>query len=95
MIDYLKFDIELSEWDVIPDLVKSGVLRNIKQIGFEIHREKHSPSKVNRLLSLLTYHGFRKWHFHFNRSCPLYVRKLGRNTYKCIELYFLNKRFFQ
>ena len=37
VIDYLKMDIEHSEWNVIPDIIKSGMLRKIRQLGVELH----------------------------------------------------------
>jgi len=38
MIDDLKIDIiEFGEWTVLPQLVKSGELVNVRQMGVEIH----------------------------------------------------------
>jgi len=37
IIDYLKFDIEGGEWNVIPELIKSGILDKVRQMGIEIH----------------------------------------------------------
>ena len=38
MIDYLKFDIEGSEWKAIPEMAQSGILKKyVKQIAFESH----------------------------------------------------------
>lgn len=36
-IDYLKFDIEGGEWNVIPELIESGILDKVRQLGIEIH----------------------------------------------------------
>lgn len=37
IIDYLKIDIDWEEWAVIPDLIESGILDRVRQIGMEIH----------------------------------------------------------
>ena len=37
IIDYLKMDIEFGEWDVFPELMKSGELSRVRQMGVEIH----------------------------------------------------------
>ncbi|XP_055872914.1 uncharacterized protein LOC106063978 isoform X1 [Biomphalaria glabrata] len=36
-IDYVKMDIEYSEWDVLRQVVRDGALKNVKQLAFEIH----------------------------------------------------------
>ena len=52
IIDYLKFDIEGGEWNVIPDLIKSGILDKVRQMGIEIHL----PNEGNQTLSELQKH---------------------------------------
>lgn len=37
VIDYLKIDIESEEWDVIQELIESGILDRVRQMGVEIH----------------------------------------------------------
>jgi hypothetical protein len=37
IIDYLKIDIESSEWIVLPQIIESGMLQNVRQLGVEIH----------------------------------------------------------
>ena len=93
LIDYLKFDIEASEWKAIPNMVKTGVLRNVKQIGFEIHTHGHSVTEVYDLLESLVQKGFRKWHYHFNPACSFTIKKVGLKSSKCIELYYINTHF--
>ena len=36
-IDYLKIDIESAEWKVIPQIIKSGMLKKVRQLGIEFH----------------------------------------------------------
>ena len=37
VIDYLKMDIEKTEWDVLPQLISSGMLAKVRQLGVEFH----------------------------------------------------------
>ena len=37
IIDYLKMDIEGSEWEVIPQIQGSGMLKKVRQMGVEFH----------------------------------------------------------
>ncbi len=37
IIDYLKLDIEGDEWDVLPEMIASGSLSKIRQLGVELH----------------------------------------------------------
>jgi len=46
VIDYLKIDIEFGEWDVLPEVMKSGeLLAKVRQMGLEIHLHKNDPLK--------------------------------------------------
>lgn len=37
VIDYLKIDIERAEWDVLPQILQSGMLSKIRQLAVEFH----------------------------------------------------------
>ncbi len=37
IIDYLKIDIEFLEWIALPQIIQSGMLLNVRQLGVEIH----------------------------------------------------------
>ena len=74
-------------------MVNTGVLRNVKQLGFEIHTLGHTPTEVYNLIELLVKAGFRKWHFHLNPVCSFTIEKVGLKSSKCIELYFINTHF--
>lgn len=41
IIDYLKIDIETAEWNVLPEIMKTGQLDSVKQMGLEIHNQRH------------------------------------------------------
>ena len=58
IIDYLKMDIESSEWVVLPHLISSGMLAKVRQLGVEIHfanrydTREEMISRVNVLKSV-------------------------------------------
>ncbi len=53
IIDYLKIDIEYSEWIALPQIIKSGMLSYIRQLGIEIHVDPHKSVSENRELAKL------------------------------------------
>ena len=36
-IDYLKMDVEFSEWPALYDMIRTGLLQNVRQLVMEIH----------------------------------------------------------
>ena len=42
IIDYLKIDIESAEWDVLPQLIPSGMFAKVRQLGVEFHLRNDS-----------------------------------------------------
>ena len=48
IIDYLKIDIEFAEWRVIPDLIKTGMIKRIRQLHIEIHLTKGDSLELMR-----------------------------------------------
>lgn len=49
VIDYLKFDIEWGEWNVIPELIESGILDKVRQMSIEIHLTNGINADLNDL----------------------------------------------
>ena len=86
-------DIEGSEWRSIPDMAQNGLLKNIKQIGFEIHRFYEGTTHMYNLIRILHQHGFRKWKTNFNQHCAYIQKNTKEITSRCIEMYLLNMHF--
>ena len=63
MIDYLKIDIEYSEWDSLEAIIKhdvikrvtSGVLANIKQLGIELHTREINKMHTSSVKDYIHY----------------------------------------
>ena len=52
-IDYLKIDIEGAEWDVLGDVMASGMLARVRQLGVEIHLSPANYSVIARRARIL------------------------------------------
>ncbi|XP_070204718.1 probable methyltransferase-like protein 24 [Littorina saxatilis] len=68
-IDLLKIDIESSEWQVIRNILDTGVLRQVKQLLLEWHIFPDTPPrkeyvKLAEVLDELKAAGFRSFHRH-------------------------------
>ena len=95
VIDYVKMDIERSEWDSLPNMMNDGVLNKVKPLGFEIHtntRSKRWRSRLN-LLKRLERLGFRKLYSHQNPACTRRSRDGKILISECIEMVYINTKF--
>ncbi|KAL4216675.1 hypothetical protein ACF0H5_024398 [Mactra antiquata] len=107
-IDYLKFDIEYKEWDVIPNLIQDNVLSNVKQIGFEFHLQvppltvdwDQGVSEMDfieklKILDSLYEVGFRKFNYRLNPFCMYKSVVTEKSRSKCYEMHFVNLDFIE
>lgn len=60
IIDYLKMDVEFAEWTALPQIIESGMLANVRQLGAEFHLPVDEPienyrakAKILRSLELM------------------------------------------
>ncbi|XP_045164955.2 probable methyltransferase-like protein 24 [Mercenaria mercenaria] len=63
VIDVLKIDVEGAEWNALPDMFQSGVLKYVKQLSIEIHVGERNVGDVSvsqqiKILRRLYEHGF-------------------------------------
>ncbi|XP_021355930.1 methyltransferase-like protein 24 [Mizuhopecten yessoensis] len=99
-IDIIKMDIEFSEWEAIPDMVASGVLKNVRQLNFEFHSSPNPDesfrSKMTALRGLSD-QGFRLFWSHPNikGGNPTPFSVTGRQVSSCYENSFLNTNFIK
>ncbi|KAK2142325.1 hypothetical protein LSH36_970g00086 [Paralvinella palmiformis] len=92
MIDYLKMDVEGSEWPSLEAMFKEGFLtKYVKQIGIENHSYlfRKSPKRFLTILAKLEELGFRKWNVHWNMHC-LRKKKNTLSITLCTEVYYIN-----
>jgi hypothetical protein len=70
IIDYLKIDIEYSEWTALPQIIMSGMLPYIRQLGIEIHLDPHKSIDQHRewakILRLIEKYGMIRFDSKYN-----------------------------
>jgi len=90
-------DVEGGEWSILESVFQSGVLANVKQLGFEIHTMSMASTTVKtffehwKTLKRLETFGFRRWYWHFNFYGAYIYR--GRARSCCYELVYINVNF--
>lgn len=96
-IDYLKMDIEGSEWGSLQTMLRSDVLSRVKQLGFEIHMKQNTSLPVMykywTILHQLEKQGFRRWYWAMNfQGSSIYMVSTGSRSY-AYEMVYINVRF--
>ncbi len=101
IIDYLKIDIESEEWNVIPQLIESGILDKVRQMGVEIHlthREnenlKDFRKEANILYRLETEGGMTRFDSKLNAFSNVTFKEMGNLTgYYAHEIAWFNRKY--
>jgi len=101
IIDYLKFDIEGGEWNVIPDLIKSGILGKVRQMGIEIHLTNEGNQtlpelrrNVKILHTLEKLGGMIRFDSKLNGISRVTFKKMANMTgYFAFEMAWYNKKY--
>jgi len=97
IIDYLKFDIEQSEWPSIDSMIATGALSRVRQVAIEIHPpgmmrwtlEKYHTAFQR--LKQLEEAGMRRWYIAMN-SYDIRRTANGLRTC-CYEIVYINTNF--
>jgi len=55
IIDYLKIDIEWQEWEVLKQILKSGMLEKVRQLSVEFHLPNQDVSTLDKYLTIDDY----------------------------------------
>ena len=100
-MDYLKIDIEYSEWAALESMIQDHALENVKQLGIEIHDKLLSKENTlvadykhyYNLLNTLTERGWRKWKVHRNQRGLYNSRLTGDRRTCCFELHYVNIKY--
>ena len=108
-IDYLKFDVEYTEWKILKNMLSDNSLDNVKQMGFEMHtpeflgkfQNKNTPThatvndyiKMVDLLKGLEKKNFRKFNHRRNPFCEYKATYAEKIFYSCYELHYVNMNF--
>ena len=99
-----KFDIEYWEFESLNQVIRSGVLRQVKQLAFELHMPIFQRRGISALLYQTTYEmllelerqGFRKFRCDINKTHNYTnTRTARRSPGCCFEMYYINLRFMK
>ena len=98
-----KFDIELWEFESLNQVIRSGVLRQVKQLAFELHMPIFQTGGISALLYQTMYEmllelerqGFRKFRSDTNRANIYTNIRTGRRSPGRFEMYYINLRFLK
>ncbi|XP_057368161.1 uncharacterized protein LOC130689152 [Daphnia carinata] len=97
VIDYLKIDIELDEWEIIPQIIKSGMLAKIRQLAVEIHLSiKDSPERMRdrvRIIRSLEEAGMVRFDSKMNPWFSGTFKLLGLSGPRGYEIAWYNNKF--
>lgn len=99
-IDYLKVDIDLDEWAVLPEIIQSKMLDNIRQMGIEIHlkdsgRSLNEYREAVKILSTLENQGMVRFDSKCNPATFSYFSQLGVKGCLAYEISWYNNKFFK
>ncbi|XP_070555793.1 uncharacterized protein [Ptychodera flava] len=100
VIDVLKFDIEGSEFECLPQMIESGVLASVKQLVFEIHMVKPIMKRVidscQHLAALQQEHSFELWYsFEPFAIQNHHFGEFSGSNYATFELGLVNTHFLK
>lgn len=108
IIDYLKIDVEYNEWSSLLTMLREGSLRNVKQIGMEIHtrvlfKNELTITHIDRdeyfiwygILYELEKQGFRRYKYHINPMSETLLNSQKETISCCLELYYININFLE
>ena len=86
-IDILKMDVEFAEWEALPTMIATGLLKNVVQLYIEFH----GNGDVNKLVVLrqLYDEGFRIFWMHRNPVEACRTKVYYSIYYTCWEVYFV------
>ena len=98
-IDYLKFDVEFSEWDALVSMLDEGCLGNIKQLSLEAHAWGDTDSNYTLFwkgLHGLENFGFQKWRL-LNRNWRCFKPKDAPQERRCpqTDMNFINANYMK
>ncbi|XP_074655360.1 putative methyltransferase-like protein 24 isoform X2 [Tubulanus polymorphus] len=105
IIDYLKIDVEYSEWDSIETMLKDGTLRHqVKQLGIEYHLPELNQGLYGRstrlslgreiaIFNTLEQHGFKLYFSHMNPTGGFFSSITRTDKHCCNEVYYINTNF--
>jgi len=102
IIDYLKIDVESYEWKVLPQIIESGMLDRVRQIGIEFHLPTARNTTLSdlralvRIVKSLEDHGMIRFDSKLNpNSEGIIYPMIDKRDYSCYEIAWYNSRLMR
>ena len=97
-IDYVKLDVEMFEWTVIPHMIRTGILDKVKQLAVELHFHvgKQPPEHVRKCMRIIRHleeYGMIRFASRANYYALNYV--MGKLRHNIFELVWYNRKFLK
>lgn len=98
IIDVLKIDIEFSEWETLPQIYQSGILKRVKQIAMDVHMDSRGSLEKYKqyyetIRSLERDHGFYRFSSRPSPWGNVFMQAWGRRANFAFEMAWYNSRF--
>lgn len=95
IIDYLRISMDGGEWNVISNIVKTGMLPQIRQMGVTIHMSPYEDTIAHyrslvKILQLLESHGMVRFDSLINLSSYAFFSVFGLKDYGTYEIAWYN-----
>ena len=99
VIDYLKIDIESSEWIVLPQILSSGMMDRVRQLGLEVHLPEQGGleefRQCVRILKSLEDYGLVRFDSKYNPWSINWNPDVDYEGFFAYEIAWLNPRLFR
>ena len=105
-IDYLKMDVEFSEWPALYDMIRSGIIRDVRQLALEVHTPemdihtrpdhqctwstKDTYAFMLKVITELRNMGFNLYYSRTNYRTLFTSMLTGLNRYCCYNIHMVN-----
>ena len=105
-VDYVKIDVEYTEWAVLKQTFTDGSLRYVKQLGFEMHTKRLLTTKqqspgdektdfihMYETLRQVEIQGFKKFNYRKNPFGNYISNHTRKERSCCYDLHYINTEF--
>ena len=98
VIDFLKFDIDNSEWKSLKTMYEEGSLHLVKQVALEFHYSWRTLRGLRYHFTIMKYleqMGFMKWSAAPNTHTKYVSKITNQPRYICWEVVYLNSKWLE
>ena len=98
VIDYLKIDGDWDQWEVIPQIIQSGMLSKIRQLSIELHLNRTATiqehQKHAKIVKSLEEKGMVRFNSKPNAFSLAMIYSMGLSDFTVYEITWFNSRYY-